>query len=240
MVFKSRVRLLAPLAVILLVLVGSCSDGTSPPAESLKIMKTPTDDGDNQSWGTAHNMPLPLRVLVLNHGAPMAGVTVTWSVDSGNGYIAPLIPVTGDDGISTARWGMSTRVGIHHAKATLEGAEGSPVVFTATAIPNLPYSVRIASGDGQTAVVGTQLAEPLVVYVGDQFDNPFYGQAIEWVITQGEGTISPVLTVSDDAGLAKTFLTLGPNPGTVTVLARFPGAESGPMATFTATATAGP
>ena len=224
-------------ALALLALLVGCDSGNEIPEVVLDIRKTPVASGDNQSWGTAHNLPFPLRVVVTDGGAPVEGVEVIWSVDSGNGYIATLIPVTGPDGISTARWGMSLTVGTIHAKATLEGANGSPVIFTATAIPNLPDDVRIASGDGQTGTVNTQLSEPLVLFVADQFDNPFPGQQIEWLITSGSGSLSTSLSVSDAAGLASTFLTLGSTPGEVSVLARFPGAQTGPRATFTATAT---
>jgi hypothetical protein len=224
------------LAAVSLSLSG-CTSGNEVPEVVLDIRKTPVASGDNQSWGTAHNLPFPLRVVVTDGGRPVEGVEVVWAVEPGNGYIAPLIPVTGADGISTARWGMSLTVGTIHATATLEGAEGSPVVFTATAIPNLPDQVRIASGDGQTAPINQPLSEPLVLYVGDQFDNPFPGQQIEWVVISGDGTVNPSISVSDDAGLASTGLNLGATPGEVQVLARFPGAETGPRATFTATAT---
>jgi hypothetical protein len=224
-------------AVALFVLLAGCESGNEVPEVETDIKKTPVASGDNQSWGTAHNLPFPLRVIVTEGGRPVEGIQVSWSVDSGNGYIAPLIPVTGPDGISTARWGMSLTVGTIHAKATLEGANGSPVVFTATAIPNRPDQVRIASGDGQSGPVNTDLLEPLVLYVGDQFDNPFPGQQIEWLITAGSATLSTSLSVSDAAGLARTALTLGSTPGDVSILARFPGAETGPRATFIATAT---
>jgi hypothetical protein len=226
-----------PPAFALLILLAGCESGNEVPEVEIDIKKTSVASGDNQSWGTAHNLPFPLRVIVTEGGRPVEGIEVTWSVDSGNGYIAPLIPVTGSDGISTARWGMSLTVGTIHAKATLDGANGSPVIFTATAIPNLPDQVRIFSGDGQSGPVNTDLSEPLVLYVGDQFDNPFPGQQIEWLITAGSATLSASLSVSDVAGLASIFLTLGPTPGDVSILARFPGAQTGPRATFTATAT---
>jgi len=232
---KSPVRHTATLA--LFVLLSACESGNEVPEVETAIRKTPVASGDNQSWGTAHNLPFPLRVIVTEGSRPVEGIEVTWSVDSGNGFIAPLIPVTGPDGISTARWGMSLTVGTIHARATVEGSVGSPVIFTATAIPNLPAQVRIASGDGQVGMVGTPLGEPLVLYVGDQFDNPFPGQQIEWLITSGSGTLAASLSVSDEAGLARTFLTLGSTPGEVSILARYPGAETGPRATFTATAT---
>jgi hypothetical protein len=182
-------------------------------------------------------MPNPLRVIVTSRGLPVEGVQVTWSVPPGNGFIAPLIGVTGADGISTARWGMSTIAGVYNAHATLEDAEGSPVVFTATAYPNFAHQVRVQAGDGQNQTVGLPLDEPLVLRVGDQFDNPFPGASIEWIVTSGDASVSPAISVSDAAGLAHTIVTLGNTPGTVTVLARFPSAATGPRATFTATAT---
>ena len=227
-----------PAVIALVALLAACGSGTEAPDPVINVAKTATNSGDNQSWGTAHNLPLPLRVIVTErNGRPVEGVEVTWEVDTGNGYIATLIPVTGPDGISTARWGMSLTVGTIHARATVADAEGSPVIFTATAIPNLPDQVRIAAGDHQSGQVNTALSEPLVLYVGDQFDNPFPGQQIEWVITSGSGTLSTSLSVSSSAGLASTQLTLGATSGDVSILARFPGAQTGPRATFTATAT---
>jgi hypothetical protein len=220
------------------VVAGGCGSTTeNGPEAELTLAKTATASGDNQSWSTGHNMPNPLRVIVSRLGLPVEGVAVTWAVADGNGYIAPLIAVTGADGISTARWGMGLVAGTLHATAAVPDAAGSPVTFTATAYPNFAHQVSAYAGNNQSDVPGATLSEPLILRVGDQFDNPFPGAQIEWVITSGEGTVSPIISVSDDAGLAQTFLTLGPTPGTVTILARFPGAETGPRATFTATAT---
>jgi adhesin/invasin len=238
MVRKRQISRVAPgLSLALTALLLSCESGTESPDPVLSIEKTASASGDNQSWGTGHNMPFPLRVIVTTQGGtPVEGVEVTWAVEPGNGFIAALIPVTGADGISTARWGMGTVVGTVHATASAEGINGSPVTFTATAIPNLPQDVSIASGDGQAEAVNTQLSDPFVVFVEDQFGNPFPGQGIEWVITSGSGTLSTTLSVSNEFGNASTFLTLSSTPGVVTVLARFPAAQSGPRVTFTATA----
>jgi hypothetical protein len=218
----------------------ACNSGTETPDVVLEMQKAPVADGDQQSWSTGHNIPNPLRVLITSRGVPMEGVDVAWQADAGEGTLTPLIAVTGADGISTARWTLSVNAGTHHGQATVEGATGSPVRFTATAYPNFPHQLHIASGDGQSQPVGTTLSEPLMVRVGDQFDNPFPGASVEWIVTSGSGRLATSLSMSDVDGLARNSLTLGPTPGPVSVLARFPGGETGPDVTFQSTATPAP
>lgn len=219
----------------------ACGAGTSGPGDpELNIEAAPTASGDQQSWSTGHALPNPLRVLVTNRGQPMAGVTVDWVTDPGQGVLTPLIATTGSDGIATARWNLSIRVGAYQARATLDGATGSPVVFSASAYPNFAFQMAISSGDGQSQTVNLELSDPLVVYIGDEFNNPFPEQQVEWIVTSGSATVSPDTSVSGGSGLASTHVILGSTPGPVTVLARFPGATSGPRVQFNVTAVAGP
>ena len=215
-----------------------CASGTEEPTDHpLDIAKTPVQSGDQQSWSTGHNMPAPLRVIVTSRGLPVEGIDVTWSADPGDGILTPLIGVTGPDGIATARWTLSTIAGPHLGRASVDGAIGSPVSFSATAYPNFAFQVHIAGGDGQSQAVNSTLSEPFTVFVGDQFNNPFPGADIEWIVTTGQGTLSTAISTSDIAGLALTTLTLSSAPGLVEVLARFPGAATGPRVVFQATAT---
>lgn len=221
--------------------LAACQAGTEGPTDQeIKIEAAPVASGNQQSWSTGHALPDPLRVLVTNRGQPMPGVVVEWEADSGQGILTPLIGTTGSDGIATARWNLSTRVGTYQSRALLAGAAGSPVQFTASAYANFAHQMAIWSGDGQTQAVNTVLMHSLFVFIGDEFNNPFAGQQVEWIVTSGDATVSPVITVSDVSGLANTEVTLGNTPGPITVLARFPGATSGPRATFTVTAVAAP
>jgi adhesin/invasin len=212
-------------------------NGNGPQVPPLEIAKTPTLTGDSSSWSTGHNIPNPMRVVVTRGGEPVAGVEVTWQADPGGSILTPVIGITGSDGISTARWTLGTEARDYHGEASVDSAEGSPVRFTAYAYPNFPHQMHLVGGDGQIAIAGTTLPLPLQVMVGDQFNNPYPGTQVEWLIISGQGTLSNTLSSTDDDGVASASLTLGPTPGDVTVLARFPNADTGPRITFTATAT---
>ena len=94
--------------------------------------------------------------------------------------------------------------------------------------------VRI-SGDNQQAAPGEELAAPFVVEVRDQHGNPLPGAEVTFAVTDGGGTLGRRFsdekkTTDADGRTESSLLTLGPAPGTNTVVA-----SVGPgQATFTA------
>ena len=99
-----------------------------------------------------------------------------------------------------------------------------------------PRSLTRLSGDGQQAVPGAPLAEPLVVLVRDQNGAVYRGAVVTFAVTGGDGTLSVESVTTDADGRAATTLTLG-EPGTCTVEATV--ADLEPV-TFTASAKATP
>ena len=75
----------------------------------------------------------PLTVLVVDRfGNPVAGATVEWAVlDANDGELSAQSSVTGGDGTSSVTWTLGTRIGVERAQASVAGATGSPVGFTA-------------------------------------------------------------------------------------------------------------
>ena len=75
------------------------------------------------------------------------------------------------------------------------------------------HKLAKVSGDVQEGTFGSELAEPLVVEVRDQNDNPLQGVQVTFTVTAGEGKLSGKFTVEDkttDAnGRAEIALTLG-------------------------------
>ena len=57
--------------------------------------------------------------------------------------------------------------------------------FNAKALAGAADTVYAVSGDSQTALVGTTVADPLVVQVTDQFGNPLSNQVIGWSAEDG-------------------------------------------------------
>ena len=147
-----------------LAAMASCGGDNSSPSDDT-IAKAPTNSGDDQTGPVGQALANALRVLVTVDGEPQPDVSVTWSTTDGS--LAPSSVATDADGISATTWTLGTTTGTQTALATLEGASGSPVTFTATAtaatitIAKAPTS----SGDRQTAAPGQALPNQLRVLV---------------------------------------------------------------------------
>lgn len=108
------------------------------------------------------------------------------------------------------------------------------IEFVAAPVPTLTK----VSGDNQSGVAGTTLANPFVVQVKDGFGSPLSGVNVSFAVTSGGGSISTNSAVTASNGQASTVLTLGSAPGAVnpasnTVTATVSGVGS---VTFSATA----
>ena len=190
--------------------------------------------GDAQvgSVGTALAEALVVRVTDAL-GNPVGGVTVGWSV-TGGGSIDPVSAESGTDGLVRAERVLGPTAGLQSAQATVDGLEGSPVVFTHTADASIPTSLVRVSGDDQTAPAGFQLPDSLVVRLVDDNGNGVGGRTVTWVVPAGAGVVSPVNAVTNADGYSVTRWTLGPTVGSFTLSAVFSGLPSVP---FTATGT---
>ena len=84
-----------------------------------------------------------------------------------------------------------------------------------------PHTLVKISGDEQQGMSGSALANPLIVEVRDQYDNPLPDVKVTFRVTAGYGNLSGHSTVehatTDANGRAEAILTLGPIPGTNTV-----------------------
>jgi hypothetical protein len=107
---------------------------------------------------------------------------------------------------------------------------GIPAPFGATA--------DVASGDAQSATVGTALPEPLAVLVSDQAGGPLAGIGVEWRVVSGGATVTPASLTGED-GIATATVTLGTTSGSKRVTATVRGLEELPLS-FDATALPGP
>ena len=85
--------------------------------------------------------------------------------------------------------------------------------------PESPSRLEIISGDGQQGAPGDTLTQTLIVEVRDQYGNPLPGATVTFTVTAGDGTLSDTTATTDENGRASVTLTLGPQPGTNTVVA---------------------
>ena len=208
--------------------------------------------GDNQSALVGTVLVQPLVVTLTDaYGNPVSGVSVDFvlaSVPSGatGQALSTASAVTGANGQASTMLTLGSKAGVYVVTASSSGLPS--VTFTATGTGTLPGAIatRMAqtSGNGQSGRIGTQLTEPFVVTVLDQYGSPFAGATVTFAITGvPAGGASAVLTatavVTNASGQASTQLKLGTKAGVYTVTASSGGLTGSPV-TFTATATATP
>jgi plastocyanin len=214
---------------------GGDDGGTGTPSSTTAIAKA-SNSGDAQSGTVGQTLASPLQVVVTEGGAPSAGATVTWST-TGGGSLDPASGTTDASGIASSSWTLGTTSGSQSAQATLSGASGSPVTFTATAAPASATTLEVAGGNGQSAPIGTQLPSPVQAKVSDEFGNGVPGVAVGW--SAENGTVSAPSVTSDASGISAVNVTAGTIVGPIEIVAAAEGLSGSPLS-FTATATAAP
>jgi hypothetical protein len=127
---RARHSLPIHLAAVALCTILACSDEPTTPSPVLKVTVVGGTSGQEAQPGTT--LPRPLTVSVTLGGAPAPGVTVTWAASTGT--LGRTSAVTGGDGQATSAWTLGTETGIQTAVASVDGAQGSPVTFTARAL----------------------------------------------------------------------------------------------------------
>lgn len=222
---------LALIAAVLMTGCGGGTDGGMPPAATA-IAKTPGSSGDAQSATVGQPLANPIQVVVTENGSTSPGVTVAWSTAAG-GSLTPASGPTGADGVASTGWTLGTASGSQTATATLAGATGSPVTFTATAAAGAAASLSKLSGDNQSGEISTQLGAPVQAKVSDQFGNGVQGVSVAWAATGG--TVSAATVPSDAAGASAVTVTLGGTAGPITITATADALTGSPL-TFSATA----
>ena len=161
-------------------------------------------------------------------------MTVTFAATSGGGSVNPTSAVSDATGHAQTTMTLGTALGAATFSASATGLTGVSAVEAGT--PGAAANVVKLSGDVQSAVVGTAVANPLVAKVTDSFGNAVAGATVTWTVTAGGGTVSAGSNTTAADGSASVNLTLGTAAGANTVKASITG---GANAVFTATGTAG-
>jgi hypothetical protein len=168
--------------------------------------------GNEQSAEVGARLGAPLVVRVTDgFGNPIAGVPVEWTADEGQ--VDPASSVTGSDGQAQTSWTLGAATGPQSATASSSGLTGSPVGFTATGRAGSADRLLRVSGDDQSAQVGTELENRLVVRLVDRAGNGVPNRAVSWVIATGGGSVDPGTSTTDDDGQASARWILGSEPG---------------------------
>ena len=235
-----RAGIVVAVAAVPWAVAGCGSSGGGTNVVAPVIAETATSSGDGQTAQIGTLLAGALRVVVTLSGAPQQGTTVTWGTSATGASVNPTSSVTDAGGVATTAWTLGSAAGTQHATATLAGATGSPVTFSATAtaapVPVIAMTPT-ASGNGQTATVATALANPLRVLV-TLSGAVQQGVTVGWAAVGTGASVNPTTSMTDATGIATTTWTLGHVSGAQSATATLAGATGSPV-TFAATATPG-
>src|SRR6478609_332726 len=219
---KLRTGSILPLMLILAACGGDSGGGE--PSAVVQIIKW-TPSGDNQTDTTGQTLLLVLRVKVTEDGVVSAGHEVVWT---GPGTFGSPTSITGANGVATTSWTLPTEAGITHATATLTGAVGSPLTYTATGVVGAPTAMYLNSGDNQSTVRNTIFNSAFAVQVTDDYGNGKEGVFVHWQVT-GPATLLVDSSPSDAIGIASGYLTAQDALGAVTLTGSVAGLVGSPQ-----------
>ena len=178
--------------------------------------------GNQQSAVAGALLTDSLAVMVTDYNQnPLIGHNVTFKVTAGDGKINGLMQATvntDNGGRAWAWFRLGTKAGpaLQQVTATAQGLASETLLFTATATADIAARMSYHSGRGQTGLTNSRLADPLVVLIQDRHGNPVSGHAVQYTVSAGGGSFigeTSITLTSDDEGLAKAWLTLGPAVG---------------------------
>lgn len=116
--------------LILASACGATADSAGGGNQPVDAIQPATPSGDLQAALAGQALPEPLRVVVRNGAAPVAGKAVTWQITSGGGQVTPGSATTDADGVATATVTLP-EAGAQITIAASADAANSPVGFTA-------------------------------------------------------------------------------------------------------------
>jgi hypothetical protein len=184
---------------------------------------------------TATGVRITPKTLTVNTGGAFNFSAV--AVD-GSGNVVPNTPI-----IFAAENAALVNVNAASGAGTAGNARGTTQIFARTltnqfdaavlTVLSPPSSIAAVSGSGQTANVGTQLTNPVVVQVNATDGQPAQGVTVAFAAQNG-GVVGAATVVTGANGQASTTWRLGSTVGAQTLTASAVGLTGSPV-TFTAT-----
>ena len=194
----------APVAVPPAVLV---QDGFGNPVPGIAVTFSEAGWSATGSQGPGRALvpgePQSSSGTVAGHGSPSA----THSLTGGDA----ITDSTGVAGVES--WTLGTVAGTYQLTSVVSGM-GDPLVFTAVALPDVPWTLEKVEGDGQSVRVGSAVPLLPAVRVTDRYANAVGGVQVVFSVLEGGGVVTGDTAVTDSDGRATPgSWTLGSDPG---------------------------
>lgn len=161
-------------------------------------------------------------VSVTESGAPKAGALVRFRVVSGGGTVATTETTTNAAGVASAgQWELGSAAGENVVEAEVPGYSATAFRFRAWGVNQLPASMELHAGDGQTVDAGQTLPLAPAVRVEDAGGAPLVGFPVTFALAdEAAGAIMGANAVTNAQGVAAVGSWKLPLPnGTVHLLA---------------------
>jgi hypothetical protein len=182
---RSRHTAVLP-ALLFLAIACSNGGGSVDPGDLIVALL----EGNNQTAIGHTDVTIEPAVRVTQDGDPKAGVAVAFAIASGGGELTGNAAVTDANGVArVTRWELGAPGEPQQLTATVSGADGSPIEFTATSITGPPVLVTLVAGNGQFVPAGQAAPVKPVVRAIDMGNNPVAGVALVWEVEAGDGSV---------------------------------------------------
>jgi plastocyanin len=209
---------------------GGGGGGTGPTPSTMAVSA-----GNNQVGAAGTALPESLAVIVRDQGgAPVAGVSVSFTITAGGGSVSPASRATNAAGIAKT----SRTLGPNAGTQTVNAGAGSltPVQFSAVSQINGAVNIANSTTGPLTDTALAVKAESLVVLVTNQNATPVQGVTVTWA--SAGGSVSAASVPTSAAGLSKVRFTYGTAAGNQSATATVTGLVGSPVS-ITLNATAG-
>lgn len=202
--------------------VGAWTLGLVPGAQSLRataagVSGTVTFNATGVLVGQAQAQPPALQiaiagsgtavvpsVVITESGAPKAGAVVRFRIVSGGGSIGVTEATTDAAGVaSSGTWVLGATPGENVVEAETPGYSAVAFRFRAWGVTQLPASMELHAGDGQTGDAGQTLPVAPAVLVEDAGGSPLVGFPVTFALEdEAAGTITGANAVTNAQGVA--------------------------------------
>lgn len=163
--------------------------------------------GNGQTGNAGSTLPVPLTVVASNPytGAPISGVTVTFSDGGKKGTFSNPTAVTDGNGQASTTYTLPNLP--QTLTLTVTAAGYAPATFTEQDNIGPVATLSLVSGSKQTGTVGTTLPLPIVVKAKDAVGNLVPNASVSFTDGLG-GTFSPNPAITGSNGQATATYTL--------------------------------
>jgi hypothetical protein len=194
---------------------------------------TPTA-GNNQTAPDGTTLPIPLTIQANDsyEGSPESGVSITCKDGGVGGTFSQAVMLTDGSGMASTTYKLPKKVRTITITCTSPGFVSGR--FTQNSVPGAATTVRIVSGNAQTAPVQSTLPAPLVVMAVDINNIPVPGTAVTFSDAGAGGSFSNSPVATDANGKASTSYVTSSNAARIKITAAASGAKP---AVFTETVT---